>query len=329
LRRPDHGLDRAIRRGYRVLDRPNRLLDGTDHRLCRLLRGSRGGLGVLCNRGGSLFDRLRPGRGTGLSGVERRIGPGVGGDGLGRLFLDGSGLVLHRLLLDRGRLLLQRGGLFLHRGEGPTTAGRLLEGRGLLLDRGEGSIAAASGRVLCATATPAASRRIERGCGLRGATASTATGWCLRPTPASGQILGTASASAVSATAARRIGCGLASATERILSSSFPAEEKGETQYNNQRHGESQGEARVLPHPKSPTGESSFIEAEVVLTQTPPRRSLSDVASRSGPSDSNQQQLQGTCCTRGGRARNANINKKSMVFTSTKVLAPNQSYWAR
>ena len=89
---------------------------------------------------------------------------------------------LHRLLLDRGRLLL---------------------------DRGEGSIASASGWV-------------------KRAASAASIGWCLRPTPAStsGQILGTAtttaasgwvkraaSAAAVSATAARRIGCGLASAT--------------------------------------------------------------------------------------------------------------------
>jgi hypothetical protein len=101
-----------------------------------LLRGSRGRFGVLGNRGGCLVDRLRPGQGTGLRGVERRIGPGVRRDGLGRLLLDRRGLLLDRLLLNRSGLLLDGGGLFLHRGEGPTTAGRLLEGRSLLLDRG-------------------------------------------------------------------------------------------------------------------------------------------------------------------------------------------------
>jgi len=193
---------------------------------------------------------------------------------------------------------LDRGGLFLHRGEGPTPAGRLLEGRGLLLyrrglllhrllldrgrlllDRGEGSIASASGWVKRAASAASASGWVKR------AASAASIGWCLRPTPAStpGQILGTAtttaasgwvkraaSAAAVSATAARRIGCGLASATERILGSSFPAEEKGEAQYNNQRHGECQGQARVFPRHTTPTSESSFFEAEVVPIQ--PRR---------------------------------------------------------
>jgi hypothetical protein len=125
---------RSGRLPYRFRNRSRRRFDSPlrrpDHRLCRLLRGSRGRFGVLGNRGGCLVDRLRPGQGTGLRGVERRIGPGVRRDGLGRLLLDRRGV------LDGSGLLLDGGSLFLHRGEGPTTASRLLEGRSLLLDRG-------------------------------------------------------------------------------------------------------------------------------------------------------------------------------------------------